>query len=254
MLKNWRFTSVLAAALLTFSLAAPIAAQAADTTKAPVRVGSKIDTEGKLLGNVILLALEAKGIPVDTLPMAVPVNLRSGSDPAGGNRFAGVNIGAPIGVVDPLKRIAKVRAQMTHKREERAIEVVGVFAPLLSLVPDTVLESMAGSVVNSDVQASNVPGYPGDTFIAGAKILRHYGIGPLPGVAMMAVLMSRGGWVTITTRYDRAAIDDSPLWAECLLAGFDEILALGGDGRATPASFGADAQGDDAQINGSAAE
>ena len=188
---------------------------------------------------------DAKGIPVDTLPMAVPVNLRSGSDPAGGNRFAGVNIGAPIGVVDPVKRIAKVRAQMTHKREERAIEVVGVFAPLLSLVPDTVLESMAGSVVNSDVQASNVPGYPGDTFIGGAKILRHYGIGPLPGVAMMAVLMSRGGWVTVTTRYDRASIDDSELWAECLLEGFNEILALGGEGRAIPASF---------QIDGGAAE
>ena len=109
---------------------------------------------------------------------------------------------------------------------------------LLALVPDTVLESMAGSVVNSDVQASNVPGYPGDTYIAGAKVLRHYGIGPLPGVAMMAVLMSRGGWVTISTRYDRASIDDSELWARCLLEGFDEILALGGDGRAIPASFG----------------
>ena len=45
----------------------------------------------------------------------------------------------------------------------------------------------------------------GDTFIAGAKILRHYGIGPLPGVAMMVVLVSRAGYCTITTRYDRAA-------------------------------------------------
>jgi diacylglycerol O-acyltransferase len=185
---------------------------------------------------------DAKGIPIDTLPMAVPVNMRSDGDPAGGNRFAGINIGAPIGVVDPLKRIKKVRAQMTHKREERAIEVVGVFAPLLSLVPDTVLESIAGSVVNSDVQASNVPGYPGDTYIAGAQVLRHYGIGPLPGVAMMAVLMSRGGWVTITTRYDRASIDDSELWARCLLDGVNEILALGGDGRAIPATFEIDEQ------------
>ena len=33
---------------------------------------------------------EAKGIPVETVPMAVPVNLRSDDDPAGGNRFAGV--------------------------------------------------------------------------------------------------------------------------------------------------------------------
>ena len=38
---------------------------------------------------------DAKGIPVASLPMAVPVNVRSDSDPAGGNRFAGVNIAAP---------------------------------------------------------------------------------------------------------------------------------------------------------------
>jgi diacylglycerol O-acyltransferase len=130
-----------------------------------------------------------------------------------------------------------VRAQMMRKREERAIDMVGAMAPLISLLPDSVLETVAGSVVNSDVQASNVPLYPGDTFIAGAKIVRHYGIGPLPGVAMMVVLVSRAGYFTVTTRYDRAAIADEALWARCLPAGFDEVLALGGDGRSIPASF-----------------
>jgi len=56
-------------------------------------------------------------------------------------------------------------------------------------------------------------------------------------VAMMTVLVSRGGYVTVSTRYDRAAFVDDALWAQCLLRGFDEILALGGDGRAEPASF-----------------
>jgi diacylglycerol O-acyltransferase len=198
---------------------------------------------------------EAKGIPVETLPMAIPVNMRAEDDPAGGNRFAGVNIAAPVGVVDPLERIQTVRAEMTSKREERAIDIVGAIAPVLSLLPDAVLESVAGSVVNSDVQASNVAVYPGDTFIAGAKIVRHYGIGPLPGVGMMVVLISRGGYCTITTRYDRAAITDSALFARCLQSGFDEVLALGGDGRCTPASFALDVGGpSSASSNGSAAQ
>jgi WS/DGAT/MGAT family acyltransferase len=197
---------------------------------------------------------DAMGIPVDTIPMAVPVNLRSADDPSGGNRFAGVNLAAPIGVVDPAKRILKVRAQMTRKREERAIDMVGSIAPVLSLLPNSVLESVAGSVVSSDVQASNVPVYPGDTFIAGAKILRHYGIGPLPGVAMMVVLVSRAGYCTITTRYDRASITDPALWARCLLRGFDEVLALGGDGRASPASFPADPPESVPSSNGSTAQ
>src|SRR5262249_39108956 len=149
---------------------------------------------------------EALGVPVDSLPMAVPVSLRSEADPAGGNRFAGVNLAAPVGIVDPQQRIADIRMQMTHKREERAVDMVGAVAPLLAMLPDTALEAVAGSIVNADVQASNVPVYAGDTFIAGVKVLRQYGIGPLPGVAMMVVLVSRSGWVTVTARYDRAAV------------------------------------------------
>jgi diacylglycerol O-acyltransferase len=198
---------------------------------------------------------EAKGVPIEALPMAVPVNLRSEADAAGGNRFAGVNLAAPIGLHDPETRIKNIRSQMTRKREERAIDMVGAIAPVLTLMPDSVLESMAGSIVNSDVQASNVPVYAGDTFIAGAKILRQYGLGPLPGVAMMVVLISRAGYCTISTRYDRAAIADSDLWARCLLAGFDEVLALGGDGRASPASFPIDApEPTPVSPNGSAAQ
>jgi diacylglycerol O-acyltransferase len=209
-----------------------------DLHKASKAAGGSIN-DAYLAGlcGALRLYHDAKGIPIDTLPMAVPVNLRSDADPAGGNRFVGVNIAAPVGVVDPTTRIQKVRAQMTSKREERAMDMVGVMAPVISLLPDAILESVAGSIVNSDVQASNVPLYQGDTFLAGAKILRHYGVGPLPGVAMMAVLISRAGYCTITTRYDRAAITDAALFARCLLAGFDEVLALGGDGRSAPASF-----------------
>ncbi len=198
---------------------------------------------------------EAKGVPIEALPMAVPVNLRSDADPAGGNRFAGINLAAPIGLTDPEIRIRNIRSQMTTKREERAIDMVGAIAPLVGLLPDTALESMAGSIVNSDVQASNVPVYAGDTFIAGAKVLRQYGLGPLPGVAMMVVLISRSGYCTITTRYDRAAFTDQELWARCLLSGFDEVLALGGDGRAEPASFSVDSEPSTVSSpNGSAAQ
>jgi len=172
---------------------------------------------------------EALGVPIATLPMAVPVNIRSSSDPAGGNRFTGVNLAAPLGVKDPVARIHKIRSQMTQRREDAVIDVMGALAPIASLLPDPLLESMSGSVLSADVQASNVPVFPGDTFIAGAKVLRQFGIGPLPGVAMMVVLVSRGGWCTVTVRYDRAAVTDEALFARCLKEGFDEILALAGD-------------------------
>lgn len=182
---------------------------------------------------------EALGVPVGTLPMAVPVSLRADADPAGGNRFAGVNLAAPIGVADPAVRIQKIRKQMISRREEAAIDVIGAVAPLLSVLPDAVLQAMSATVIASDVQASNVPVYPGDTYIAGAKVLRQFGIGPLPGVAMMVVLVSRGGFATVTTRYDRASVAHPELFAQCLREGFDEVLALAGDPgvRVAPASF-----------------
>ncbi len=177
------------------------------------------------------------GVPVESLPMAIPVNLRADADPAGGNRFAGVMIAAPLSISDPAARIKNIRAQMCQRREEPAIDVIGSIAPLLGLLPDPMLQSVAGSIVSADVQASNVPVYTGDTYIAGAKVLRQYGLGPLPGVAMMVVLISRGGMCTVTARYDRASVIDDALFGRCLLAGFDEVLALGGPGRASAASF-----------------
>lgn len=182
---------------------------------------------------------EALGVPIATLPMAVPVNLRSEADPAGGNRFAGVNLAAPVGIADPAERIQRIRKQMISRREEAAIDVIGSVAPLLSLLPAAALEAMSSSVIASDVQASNVPFYPGDTYIAGAKVLRQYGLGPLPGVGMMVVLVSRGGFATVTARYDRAAIAHQDLFAQCLREGFDEVLALAGTPlpRVVPTSF-----------------
>jgi len=46
---------------------------------------------------------------------------------------------------------------------------------------------------------------------------------------MMVVLVSRGGFATVTARYDRAAIAHQDLFARCLRDGFDEVLALAGD-------------------------
>lgn len=182
---------------------------------------------------------EALGMPIARLPMAVPVNVRADADPAGGNRFAGITLAAPVGVVEPHARIQDIRAQMRRGREESAIGIMGWVAPVLSLLPTPVVESMIESVTASDVQASNVPMHTEQTYLAGAKVLRQYGLGPLPGVAMMVVLVSRARSCTITVRYDQASVTDEGLFAQCLLEGFDEVLALSGDAsaRTVPASF-----------------
>jgi diacylglycerol O-acyltransferase len=72
-----------------------------------------------------------------------------------------------------------------------------------------------------------VPGYAQETFLAGARVERQYGLGPLPRVAMMAILISRAGTCTVAFRYDTASFTVADQLEKCLQAGFDEVVELG---------------------------
>lgn len=170
----------------------------------------------------------ALGVSISALPMEVAVSLRTDADPLGGNRFVDVNMAAPIGVADPLARMQAIRTKMVQCRQEPALGMIGSIAPALNVLPAPVLDAIIRSSVVSDVVASNVPFYKEETYVAGAKILRQYGFGPL-NVAMVVELLSRGGYCTITVRYDRAAISDETMFAQCLVDGFNEILSLAGE-------------------------
>jgi len=167
------------------------------------------------------------GVPVDALPMALPVSLRTGDDPASGNRFTGVTIAAPVGESDPVERMRQVREQVIARRSEPAIDVISRLAPVLTLLPDETLYEVFERITPADVQASNVPGYAQETFLAGARVDRQYGLGPLPRVGMMAVLISRAGTCTVAFRYDTASFTSADQLEKCLQAGFDEIVELG---------------------------
>lgn len=182
---------------------------------------------------------EALGAPIGTLPIGVPVNLRTQSDPVGGNRFSAVSLAAPVGTLDPIARITEIRTQMTQRREEPARDISRFITPVLNLLPTRVLDTINRGEVPWDVAASNMPSHQVDTYLANAKVLRHYAIGALSGAAMVVVLLSRAEWCTVTVRYDKAAVRDEKLFAQCLREGFDEILALAGEpsARAVPASF-----------------
>jgi diacylglycerol O-acyltransferase len=170
---------------------------------------------------------ETLGVPVDALPLALPVSLRTGDDPASGNRFAGITIAAPIGEPDPAERMRLIREQVIARRAEPAIDMIGRLAPVLDLLPDEALQAVTERITPPDIQASNVPGYAQETFLAGARVARQYALGPLPRVAMMAILVSRAGTCTVSFRYDTASFTAGDQLEKCLQLGFDEVVELG---------------------------
>jgi hypothetical protein len=76
------------------------------------------------------------------------------------------------------------------------------------------------------MQASNVPGIREDVYIAGAKIERSYGFGPLPGCATMITLISHGDRCCVGANVDPAAVTEPDRFARCVQDGFDEVLDL----------------------------
>jgi diacylglycerol O-acyltransferase / wax synthase len=170
---------------------------------------------------------DAFGVAIDALPMTVAVNVRKKNDPLGGNRLSGMRLAAPVGIADPAARIHEIQVQLCRQRNEGATDVFGALVPFLNLAPTGVVESLV-SMTNWDVQTTNVQFFQRDTYVAGAKILRQYALAPLTGMAVTAVLLSLSDVCSVTVRYDRASVSDETLFAQCLRAGFDEVLEIGG--------------------------
>jgi hypothetical protein len=153
--------------------------------------------------------------------------VRREDDDEGGNKFAGARFAGPVGIADPAARIKAVGELVRSAREEPAIDGMAFVAPALARLPASVLGGLAGGLTKSnDLQASNVPGFREELFIAGARIERLYGFGPLPGCATMITLVTHGDTCCIAANVDRAAVTDPALFAQCLEDGFAEVLAL----------------------------
>ena len=170
---------------------------------------------------------EALGHPIAEMPMAIPISVRREGDAAGGNRIAGARFVGPVGIADPRARMQAIGALVRSIRSEPGLDGMSIFAPALARLPAAVLSAVAGGMTKSnDLQASNVPGLRDDLYLAGARIERVYGFGPLPGCASMITLNTHRDTCCIAANIDPAAITDPELFAQCLERGFAEVLSL----------------------------
>lgn len=206
---------------------------ALDVEFADLRAASK--RAGATLNDAYLAALlaalrlyhEQLGVPVEAVPIAIPISVRREGQEAGGNQFTGARLAGPVAIADPVERMRAIGELVRKARAEPAINGMGLIAPALARLPRTAVSDFVGSLTASnDLQASNVPGIREDVYLAGAKIERMYGFGPLPGCACMVTLVTHGSTCCVGVNVDPAAITDVDRFADCLRSGFDEVLAL----------------------------
>ncbi|MEZ4279695.1 MAG: wax ester/triacylglycerol synthase family O-acyltransferase [Myxococcota bacterium] len=170
---------------------------------------------------------EALFMPVEALPLGLPISTRRPGDEEGGNRFVAAVLAAPLAERDAAARMKAIAEQMRQIRAERGIDYAEWTAPWLVALPASLSSRVVSVLRPPDVQASNVPGPRDPIFFAGTRVERMLGIGPLPGAAMMATFVTLAGTATLTIHYDPAAVRDAPLLLECLREAFAEVELLG---------------------------
>lgn len=166
---------------------------------------------------------------VEHLRVTMPVSLRRPGDAAGGNRITLARLVLPVAVTDPGARIRSIGHVSRRWRREEAIPYSNLIAGSLNLLPRAVTGSMLKHV---DFLASDVPGFPDHVYLGGARVEGFYPFGPTIGASANVTLMSYAGRCNVGVTTDTAAVAEPDVLAECLVEGFEEVLALGSAGRA----------------------
>jgi diacylglycerol O-acyltransferase / wax synthase len=170
---------------------------------------------------------ERMGQPVDQLRVAMPISIRKADDPVGGNRVAIIRYPVPVGVADPVERLGLLHTAAKTARDEPAVPHNEAIVEAITPITPLAIRSMA---MHMDFGASNVPGFPFPVYLAGAQALRYYPFGPTGGSSVNVTLISYRDTCCIGANSDTAAITDGDAFLECLAEGFDEVLAVGGEG------------------------
>lgn len=169
-------------------------------------------------------------LPPATMPVGLPVSLRAANDPMGGNNFTGAQIVAPLGEPDAAERIRAIRELVLTVRDEPALGVVGDLSTVLARLPTPALVGVAATfTTTSDLQVSNIRGLTRTTYLAGAEVLGMYPLGPRPGVAVMAALITYRDTCCLGLNVDPEVFTDIDELRACLRDGFAEVIALADD-------------------------
>ena len=167
------------------------------------------------------------GIALDGLRVLMPLSVRQEGDADAGNHFVPARfvVSVPAEAADCLREVTQITCSWKHAP---GLALNAVMATGLSMLPEIVTTAMWGSMLKGDdFCATNVPGPPFETYLAGSRIERIYAFAPPSGAALNVSLVSSAGRACVGINVDAAAIPDSSNLTGCLEDGFGDILRLG---------------------------
>ncbi len=169
---------------------------------------------------------ERHGVAVGDLHLTMPISVRTEDDHEGGNHITLARFDVPVGLADPAERISETRERTTKVRNEKSTPYIQIIAGAMNLMPRWYIGSVLRKV---DFLASDVPGVPVPVYLAGAKVRVQYAFGPTIGSAVNVTLLTYCDTCALGVDVDTGAIPDYDVFHDCLVEGFDEVLALATD-------------------------
>jgi WS/DGAT/MGAT family acyltransferase len=170
---------------------------------------------------------EAHNAPAEYVRVNMPVNLRTGSDDSGGNRWVPARFPMPVDSGDAVTRIKRLSPILKQARTEPALVVSDTVYRLLTALPQSAATSIsAGMMKGCDLAITNVPGPPIALYAAGSEVQAIVPFAPKGGAAANVGLMTYNGVAYIGINIDTRAIPDPEDFVEHIRAGFDQVLAI----------------------------
>ena len=169
---------------------------------------------------------EKMGGTADELRMAMPVSTRQRGEQSA-NSFVPTRMLVPTNPHDARERFATIADRLRTTRSEPAVGAAELLAGFASGLPTSMLVAATHSQTRTiDFATSNLRGSPVPLYLAGARIVANYPVGPRTGCALNVTLLSYCDELHMGLNIDPAAVTDIPLLMTCLEESFAELLDI----------------------------
>jgi diacylglycerol O-acyltransferase len=167
---------------------------------------------------------ERAGSLVDELRMAMPISTRQRGDTAT-NRFVPTRVLVPIEPAYDLRTLfGDVHERLQAAKRESAVTAAEGLAGLVAGLPTSLLVAMTRTQTRTiDFGASNLRGSPVPLYLAGARIIGSFPMGPRTGCALTVTMLSYCDDVHMGLNIDPAAITDPAAFMRDVRDAFDEL-------------------------------
>lgn len=166
----------------------------------------------------------ALGAPVESLRASMAISTRT--EDSGSNAFTLARMLVPTADMPLPERFLAINEILQAAKNGSSNGSLEAIATVSTLLPTSVITRLARAQAETvDFATSNVRGAGVPLYVAGAKLLENYPVGPLGGVAFNLTLMSYMGSLDVGINIDEAAVESPSLLHDSLVESFAELAS-----------------------------